>query len=266
MVGLLHLGGLRKRAVRVQYRLGKARRARRIVDGRVVVFGNGHLRVGRRAVRGQLAVALGKARAVLAHVEEQAVGLDGGGHLLDAPGELRSEDEHVHVGLVHTVVNLGAGVAEVQRHRARPAFQHAEVDGQPFEAVHQKYGHLVAFAHAARNQEVGEAVGLLVEDLPGDLATVGDGVGGLDEVVIAPGDGTALAQLRVYLDERHLVGAGGRVVAQEIGDGHGRACPFSKNVKPAHTSADMRGAWPQCARGIRSGSARRGFSSSRFCR
>ena len=56
VVALLHLGGLREALVVVEDRLGKARGAGGEVDGRVLVLGEGHARVGGGAQGCQLAI------------------------------------------------------------------------------------------------------------------------------------------------------------------------------------------------------------------
>ena len=220
VVLLLHLRRLREAAVMMQDGLGKARRAAREVDGGVLVFRKRDHGVRTRAVGGELAVVLREGRAVLAHVEQQAMRLDGRDDLLDAPGELRAEDEDVDVGLVHAVLDFGRGVAEVERHDRGAAFEDAEVDGQPLEAVHEQDGDLVALLDATRDEQVGKAVALLVEDAPSDLAPVGLGLGALDEVVVAPGDVLGLADLRVDFDEGYLVAVCSCIAAQKIDNRH----------------------------------------------
>ena len=177
VVARLHLGGLRKREMRVQDGLGEAGGAARVVDRAVLVEADGDARVVARAVARELEVVLGEVGAHAAHEEEQAVARDGTETILHAAHELGPEDQGVCLGLGEAVLDLGAGVAEVERHRHGAGLEDAEVDGQPFEAVVEQDGDLVALADAAREQQVGEAVGLLVEDAPGDLAAIGLGLG-----------------------------------------------------------------------------------------
>ena len=132
---------------------------------------------------------------------------------LDATGELRAEHEDVDIGLLDAVGDFLGGVAEVERYGRRAALEDAEVNGQPLEAVHEQDRDLVALLHATREQQVGEAIGLLVEDAPGYLAAIGFGIGALDEIVVAPGDVLALEHLGIDLDEGDLVAVCGRVMA-----------------------------------------------------
>ena len=122
--------------------------------------------------------------------------------------------------LVHAVLDLGRGVPEVERHDRGAAFEDAEIDGQPLETVHEQDGDLVALLDATRDQQVGKAVALLVEDAPGNLAPVGLGLGTLDEVVITPGDVLWLADLRVDFDKRHIIAVCSGIAAQKIDNRH----------------------------------------------
>ena len=221
VVRLLHLGRLREALVVVQDRLGEARGAAGEVDRGVLVGGERHARVRRGAQARQLAVALRPGGAVVAHEEEQAPRLDAVHDLLNAPDELRAKDEDVHVGLVQAVGDLVRGVAEVQRHHRGARLEHAKVEREPLDAVVEQDGDLVVLADAAAEQQVGKAVGLLVKDGPGHLAAERLVVGGLHQVVVAPGDVAVLAPLGVDLHEGHLAGVLLGVGAQHVDDGHG---------------------------------------------
>ena len=214
MVLLLHDRALREAAMRMQDGLGEARGAAAEIDGRVVVLGKGDHRVRARAIVGEHPVILGEGRAIVAHVEQQAPRGVRGDYLLHAPRELRAEHEHVDIGLIHAVGDLVGGIAEVQRNHHGAALQHAEVDGQPLQAVHEQDGHLVARAHPARYEQVGEAVGLLVEDPPADLAAVGLRLRRLDEVVVTPRETRRFPDGGITFDERHLVAVGDGIAAQ----------------------------------------------------
>ena len=205
----------------VQDGLGEARGAGGEVNRRVLVLAERDARVRRGAQARQLAVALRPGGAVVAHEEEQAARLDAVHDLLHAPDELRAKDEDVHVCLVQAVLDLVRGVAEVQRHHRGARFEHAKVERQPLDAVVEQDGHLVVLAHAAGQQQVGKAVGLLVKDRPRHLAAEGLVVGGLHQVVVAPGDVAVLAPLGVDLHEGDLAGVPLGVGAQHVDDGHG---------------------------------------------
>ena len=218
VVGLLHLGGLGEALVVVEDGLGEAGRARAEVDGRVLVRVQGDHRVGGGAQRDELVVGLGPGRAIVAHVEQEPAGGHALGDLLDAADELGPEDEDVDVGLVHAVLDLVRGVAEVERHHGGAGLEGAEVDGQPLDAVVEQDGDLVVLADPAREQQVGKAVGLLVKDGPGHLAAERLLVGGLDEVVVAPGYVAVLVALGIDLHERGFAGPRSRVRAQHVDD------------------------------------------------
>ena len=221
MVHGLHLGRLRQAFVVVQDGLGEARGATAKVDGRVVVLKQRNLRVVAGAQRLKLAEALGPRGAVVAHVEQQAARLQLAHDALHTANELRPKQHHVGVGLLHAVENLVCRVAEVERYGRGARLQDAEVDGQPLDAVVQQDGHLVALAHAARDEQVGKAVCLLVEDRPRDFATVRLIVGRLNQIVLTPGDVTVFGHGRVDLYQRNLVGVLGCVEPEHIGNDHG---------------------------------------------
>ena len=88
---------------------------------------------------------------------------------LDPADELGTEHQGVGLGQLEAVLDLLRGVAVVHGHRDRPGLEDAEVDGQPLEAVHEQDGDLVALAEPSLEQQVGEAVGRLVELPPGHL-------------------------------------------------------------------------------------------------
>lgn len=161
MMVLFHLCRLGETAMMVEGWPWKARRAAREVDGGVLVFVEGDGRIGAWIVGRELTVVLGKGRAVLPHVEEQPAVGDLGGDLLDASGELGTEDEYVDVCLLDAVGDFLGGIAEIERNGSGPALEYAEVDGQPFKTVHEQDGDLVALLHATREKQVGEAVCLL---------------------------------------------------------------------------------------------------------
>ena len=219
VVGLLHLAALGERAVPQDDRLREAGRAGGVVDRRVVVERERNLRAARGAVRDEVAVALGERRAVAADVEEGLHLRELVGDLLDAPDELGAEDEEGGVREVDAVPDLVGGVAEVERDRERARAEDAEVDREPLEAVHEEDRDLVALLHAAREQEVGEAVGLLLELRPGDLGAEGVvGRGRLDERILLPGRVAGLELLGVDLDECGLVRIEAGVVGEDFGN------------------------------------------------
>ena len=162
-------------------------------------------RVRAGAVRHQFTVALGKGGAVLAHIDHQAVLHDMLGNGLQTADELRAEHQHVHLRQVAAVLDLIGGVAEVQRHGQGAGLQDAEVDGQPFQAVHQQDGHLVALPDSAADEHVGKPVGLFVKHAPGDLPAIGRSLRGLDQGVFLPGHSPVVLLFRVQLHQGHFV-------------------------------------------------------------
>ena len=135
--------------------------------------------------------------------------------------ELGTEDQGVGLGQLEAVLDLVGRVAVVHGNGDGARLEDAEVDGQPLDAVHQQDGDLVALADAAREEQVGEPVGRLVELPPGDLPAGGLHGFGLHELVLAPGDLARLAQFGIELHETDLVPVQRSVTRDEIGDQHG---------------------------------------------
>ena len=206
MVLLLADGGVHQRLMGVQNGLGEARGAGGEVDGRVVVLRELHSGGTAGAELHQPVVAVGEGGHVLAHVEE---GLhpgepgEGGGHPLR---ELRPEHQHGNLGEVRAVGDLLVGVPVVHGHGQGPGLQNAEVDGQPFEAVHEEDPHLVPLLHVPGEQEVREPVGLGVELPPGHVPAIAALGAGLDEGILPPGHLRGGAGGGVDFHQSHLVG------------------------------------------------------------
>ena len=216
----LHPSGLEQGLVLEEDGLGEAGGAGGVVDGRVILILDEHLRGLTGAVGGGGVVVLGKGGAVLSHKEEQAAPGQGGRHVLHPADELRAEEEHIHVGQLDAVLDLLGSVAEVQRDGDGSGLQNAEIDGQPLQAVHQQDSHLVPLLHPAGEEHVGHPVGLLVEDAPGDLPAVGDGGCGLDELIFLPRDPVLFLDLRVDLHQGGLAAVELVIALQQVGNGH----------------------------------------------
>ena len=202
---LLHDGGRHQAAVVVQYGLGEAGGPRGEVESSVIRLGDLHSRRLARTVRRHLAVALGERRAIGAHEEARVELGHPVYHRLDPAYELGSEDQRSRLGEFEAVLDLVGGVAVVHGHRHRAGLEDAEVDGQPLKAVHEQDGHLVAPADAPAEEQIGEAIGSLVELPPGDLPAGEIVRVGLHELVLAPGDLALLFHFGVDADEADLV-------------------------------------------------------------
>ena len=232
VVVLLHLAGVHEAVVLEHDRLREAGRAAREVDRRVVVIGERDRRGAARAVRHEAPVGLGEGGTVVAHVEARAHARDAVRDLLHAAHELGAEHERVGVGKLQAVLDFIRRVAEVERHGETPGAQHAEVDGQPLEAVHQEDCDLVALLVAAREEEVGEAVRLLLELGPRDFAAEALHGAGLDERVFPPRGVAVLKLLRVDFDERRVVRPLFRVAREDFCDLHGGK--YTKSARVRH--------------------------------
>ena len=218
---LLHFGRVHQRPVLVQDGLGKACGAGGKIDGAVVVVLQAHKGRGACTVHHQLIIAFRESGAGVAHEDQHAGRAQPVGYGFDAADEFRSEEHHVHVGQFRAVEDLIRRVAEVEGHRDGPAFEDAEIDGQPFQAVHHQDGHFLSPADAALQQHVGHAVGLFVEYAPGDLTAVSLAGGRLDQVVFLPGNVPVVFLLGVQFHEGDFTAVQLAVALQVIGDGHG---------------------------------------------
>ena len=237
VVGGFGKAGIGQRAVGVQNGLGEAGSAGGEIDGGVVVFFQHHGRGALGAVVHQLAVGFGKGRHVRTHVEQGAHAAKAARLVeqgLDAAREFRAEDQHVHVRKVEAVGDFFRGVAEVQRHGKAARLEDAEIDGEPFKAVHQEYAHLGSALDAARKQEVGKAVGLGVELGPGELAAVREvGAGVLDKAEVAPRHGVVAFLGGVDLHKGHFIAGKAGVFFKEVSDDH-----EGSSVGPARQAGD----------------------------
>ncbi len=202
---LLHLGRRHQAAVIVQYGLGEAGGARGEIDRPVVPLGDLDGGWLGRTTEHHLAVALGERGAVGSYEEagvESGHPIDDGLH---SAHELGPKDQRTGLGELETVLDLLRGVAIVHRYRHRPGLEDAEVDREPLQAVHEEDRHLVASADAPAQEQVGEAVGALFKEPPGDLAPGVFVRVRLHELVLPPGDLALLFHLGVDADQTHLV-------------------------------------------------------------
>ena len=230
MMMMLYFGGMHQALMIVQDRFGKAGRAGREIDGRVVMVidGDGGRLAG--AVCGAGDIVFREAGAGSAHIKQQAVLADALGDLFDAADKFRSEDEHVGLRQVDAVFDLFRGIAEIERYGDGAGLQDAKIDRQPFQAVHQQDGHFVPFAHAAAEQQVGKAVGFFIEYVPGDLPAVIWSWRRFDQLIFFPGDAAGVAHLRVDFHKTDVVSIQSAVAFQNICDRHDQIPPTLKDT------------------------------------
>ena len=87
--------------------------------------------------------------------------------------------------------------------------------------------HLVAFFDAARQQQVGKAVGFYIKFTPGQLLAERAAAVGFDQRILAPRDVGNVLDLGIDLDQRDLVLEVGGVSGEKLGDRH---YTFSFNI------------------------------------
>ena len=214
VVVLFGQGRVFEASVGMQDGLREAGRARRVVDGRVVIEGDLDVRLFLRAVFDEFFGAVRETRAVFADVEQVLDIRDVVDDLLDTADEFGAEDQHGAVRLLEAVLDLVRVVPVVEGHRDGAGLEDTEIHGQPFDGVHQEDGHLLPFPDAPGEEEVGEHVGALVEGLPGHLTAELLARHRLDEGVILPGDTALLVELRRDLHEGDFVRIQLRVLFQ----------------------------------------------------
>ena len=203
---------------------------------------------------------------------------------LDSPREFRSEEQQVHIRQVEAVSDFLGGVSEVQGDGHASALEDAEVDWEPLQAVHEEDSDLRAPGEAARQEEVCEAVRLLVKLLPGHLRTERINGTGLDQRILLPGCMAFFHFLGIDLHQRDVVPVFQGVLLEYFSDWHGYASLLwnssasnfadkSVSIMPlwirtvqetANVAAESRRIPPVAAREPRRPmAARRGFSRGR---
>ena len=185
-------------------RLRETRRPRREVDRRLVLREHRNRRRRRDAELHERVIALREDRTVLADVKARLHLRHLVRNLFDAADELRSEHERLGIRQVQAVLDLVRRVAEVERHGHAARLEDAKVNRQPLKAVHKQDRDLVALLIAAREEEVREAVRLLVELLPRQLLAVSPVWNGLDKIRLLPGPVLSVVR-RVDFDQRHVI-------------------------------------------------------------
>ena len=220
MVLLLGDGGAHEARMPMEDGLWEARRAAREIDRAQIGVLDAHARLLGREVTDARIVALGEARAALADVIETLDLRDIVDDVFDAPDEFLAEHKRVHLGELQAVLDLVRGIAVVERNRDGAALERPHVDGKPLQAVHEQDGHLAVARDAGIEEQMREAVRMLVEDAPGHFTTISLGRAGFDQVVFQPRRSASLANPGIHLDERDVVRIEGGVLREEIGDGH----------------------------------------------
>ncbi len=220
MVLLLHDGGVHDGAVLVQDGLGESGGAGGEIDRPVIVVRDLHLRRVAGVVVAQRDEILGEGRAQGSVIQEETPAADIVRDLFDTADEFGTEDQDIGLSQLHAVLDLIRAVAEVQGHRDGAGLEDAEIDRQPVQAVHKKDRHLVALDDAAGNEHVGDAVGLFVEDRPGDLLAESRLARGLDQLVFFPGRQPRDLYRRIEFHQGYVIRPLPGISFQKLSNGH----------------------------------------------
>ena len=220
MVRGLHAGGLHQRGVVQKDGLREAGGAGREIDGGIVRVLHEHSGRDGGGVRRLAVVILRVGRAGIADKVQKHVVLQLGCDILDAADELGAVEQDVGVRSLQAVVDLLRGKAEIQRHRQGAGLQDPEIDGEPFQTVHEKHCALLASLDPAFQKHVGDTVRFLVKHGPGDLAAVIGGRRRLDQLILLPCDSLIFLELRIDLHQSYLAPVQLAVSLQQICDRH----------------------------------------------
>ncbi len=186
VVFLLCLGRMHEPAVLVKYSLGESCRSRGKIDGGVIVIGQNDIRRHAWVICHFNDEILCEGWRRSPYVEQKSALGQCVDDLLDATDELRSEDEDAHVGLIHAVLDLVGCISEIKRNSNCSSLQYAEINRKPVKAVHQKNAHLFTLCYTSGNEAVGNSVGLLIENSPGNFLAVRALLVGFHKVVFFP--------------------------------------------------------------------------------
>ena len=236
---LFRHGGAHQRLVAVEYRLRKTRRAAGKIYRRQIFVVQRDVGFFGGNTADEVVVTLRKRRALFAH-EKHTFNLfelaEDGFH---APDELFAEHQHADVRKVKAIFYLFRRIAVVERHRKPARFQDAEINGQPFEAVHKQNADLLSPAQSARKQQIGKPVRQIVELFPSHFTAVFLVRSDLHQRVILPGELMFFFELGVYFDEARFIPVKVRVPLQKLCYRHNfpfilcRICNNLSDIRPA---------------------------------
>ena len=173
MVNGLHLGSLCKASVRMKDGLRETCGSGREVDGSKIIFGELDSGIRARIISYERPVVLGESRlAFTADEDEHSVSRDLICVGVNTVYELGSEDQYRYLCKIRAVRYLISRISEIERNCDGSCLQDSEVDGKPLEAVEHEDRDLIALLNALIQEHVGNAVRLLIEDLPCQLSSV----------------------------------------------------------------------------------------------
>ena len=220
VMSLFHFAGVRQGTMLMQDGLREAGGTGGEIDGSFVVIGQSNVRAFAGAVRHMSHIVFCEAGAAVSNEIKQTMLSDLVSDAFHTADELRTEDQDIDIRQIQTVLDLIRSIPEIQRNSQSAGFQDTEIDREPFEAVHQKNGNLVAFFDSTGEQKIGKTVRFLIEDAPCDLSAVVGGAFGLDQVIFLPGDSSRFGDLGVDLYQSDFIAVEICVSFQQFCDGH----------------------------------------------
>ena len=161
-----------------------------------------------------------KSRAAVTDVIEKAVLSDLIGYFFHTSDKFRSEYKNIHIRKIQTILDLLGRIAEIQRYCKSTCFQDAEINGKPFQTVHEENGNLVSLLNTAFQEKIGETIGFFIKYVPGDFPAVVRCPLGLDEFKFFPCDTSCLRHFRIDLHKTDVVSVKTTVFFQYFCDRH----------------------------------------------
>ena len=196
----------RQAAMRMKNRLGKTGRAGREINRRFVFARQFDFGSVRRTVGRQRMERLGKRRTRLAEEKQTAHAVKLVGDRFHAPDKFGAEDEKIDVGQSDAIFNFVGSVAEIERHGDAAGLQHAKINREPFEAIHQKNPDFIALLQPATKEQVRKTIRKVVELRPGRRTALSGGrqTRRFDKVEVFPRDTTRRVDFRIDFNQTYI--------------------------------------------------------------
>ena len=184
---LCQAGGI-KGPVIMEDGLGESGGAGGEVNSRQVLLLQADGRRLQRAVAHQLLIAFREGGNLFAYIEADTDLVQGGENGLQPVHKLRTEHKGFHIRQTQAILDLLGRITEVERYCQTSRLENAEIDGQPFQTVHQQNSYLGTFFQPPAQQQIGETVGFFIKLAPGHFPAIGGvGTGALNETELPPG-------------------------------------------------------------------------------
>src|SRR5690606_17011238 len=119
--------------------------------------------------------------------------------------ELRTENQSYGIGQIKAVSYLFSRIAEIERYCDGPCLEDAKVNGQPLQAVHQKYRDFLTLFYPALDQQICHAVGFFVKYSPRHVTAVFSRRVVLNKLVLAPYYIVSFLEIQIDFCKAYLI-------------------------------------------------------------